>query len=182
MDDDTGNIRRHCCSRCGRTYGLEHNNHCAREASIQTSDRHANRRDRSRSPLPSREASIQTSDRHANRRGRSRSIGSNARRSIGSSARDTNATEHGYETPWLEIGRWFFTNEHLRNLANELDYMARPPLSLPEFREGILGATEHDSHVARTSRSKSHFLSTMARSIKALIRTCLLYTSPSPRD
>jgi hypothetical protein len=49
--------------------------------------------------------------------------------------------------------------------------MARPPLSLQEFRENILGATEHNPRVTGRGGSKSHLLSTMARSITAFIRT-----------
>jgi len=93
-----------------------------------------------------------------------RSVGSDARTRSGASARRASATEHGYKTPWLE-----FDSERLRQVVRKLDYIARPPLSLEEFREGILGADEH----AFIRGSKSHLLSTMARSITAFIRTRL---------
>ena len=73
--------------------------------------------------------------------------------------------EHCYQSPCAD-----FNFHRLEMIVNQLRCIARPPVSLDEFRQSILGATEHE-HFKSGSRSRSHFLSTMARSITAMLRT-----------
>jgi hypothetical protein len=102
---------------------------------------------------------------HADRCSRARSRGHADRCFRARSRSRTPTTQHGYQSPWLH-----FHATSLQEVLRGLDMLSGvPPFSLREFK----ARTKH--HVAkhvdsRSGRSVSHFLSTMARSITAMIR------------
>jgi hypothetical protein len=74
--------------------------------------------------------------------------------------------EHGYRSPWLQ-----FDPSSLLPILRQLDVASERPFSHHQFHEAVCGASEHDRIlVGSCSRSTSHWLSTMARSVTAMIR------------
>ena len=77
------------------------------------------------------------------------------------------ATEQRYESPWSS-----FRPSRFSELRELLLKISQRPVTEDEFRDAMYGASEHTAHPHNaSSRSKSHLLSTMARSITALIHT-----------
>ena len=78
------------------------------------------------------------------------------------------AAEQRYESPWLSLRPARFSR-----LMELLHTASQRPVTEDQFRHALSsGASEHIACLGnRSSRSTSHYLSTMARSITALIRT-----------
>ena len=98
-------------------------------------------------------------------------IGLAPARSTGTRSRSpasARAAEQRYESPWLS-----FRPARFDRLTEVLHNRSERPVTEFEFRHALSGgASEHMARLGnRLSRSTSHHLSTMARSITALIRT-----------
>ena len=91
------------------------------------------------------------SNRQASRRSRARS-------------RSRRPAPHlSYESPWLQ-----FDPMYINAVLNDLDECSQKPFTFNEFVANVNGAAEHD-HGGHNSRSVSHFLSTLARAVTAMI-------------
>ena len=89
--------------------------------------------------------------------------------------------ELGYASPWSDF-QWSVSTPHVRAIVTQLRAIAEPCLPREQFLVALRSAPEGTSLARHTSRSKSHFLATMARAITAMLRTKAETSNPNLLD